>query len=154
MYSLLLALILVAACTASSSDEHDRVYGPGKDFGSFEESGTLSSTSSTSSSSSGSSSSSDLDRSRRAERDQRRIGTSLVVVVRSPLAARLAPQRSRNARRSTHKKTKSRRRAAAKHRSPLATQTESQLFYPINSYKIIDSSIYNYRLFSKSILLC
>merc|ERR1712000_452005 len=68
MYSLLLALILVACVFAK--DDHARVFGPGKDFGSFEESGTLSSTSSTSSSST---SSSDEDRSRRAERDQRRI---------------------------------------------------------------------------------
>lgn len=72
MYSLLLALILVACVFAK--DDHARVFGPGKDFGSFEESGTLSSTSSTSSSSTSSSSSSDEDRSRRAERDQRRIG--------------------------------------------------------------------------------
>merc|ERR1712000_99666 len=71
MYSLLLALILVACVFAK--DDHARVFGPGKDFGSFEESGTLSSTSSTSSSSTSSSSSSDEDRSRRAERDQRRI---------------------------------------------------------------------------------
>merc|ERR1712000_569459 len=61
MYSLLLALILVACVFAK--DDHARVFGPGKDFGSFEESGTLSSTSSTSSSST---SSSDEDRSRRA----------------------------------------------------------------------------------------
>merc|ERR1712000_301741 len=67
MYSLLLALILVACVFAK--DDHARVFGPGKDFGSFEESGTLSSTSSTSSSSTSSSSSSDEDRSRRAERD-------------------------------------------------------------------------------------
>jgi len=71
MYSLLSALILVACVFAK--DDHARVFGPGKDFGSFEESGTLSSTSSTSSSSTSSSSSSDEDRSRRAERDQRRI---------------------------------------------------------------------------------